>query len=1322
MQLLSPYPGLRPFNEDESIFFKGRDEQIVTLAKQLEQRKFLMITGASGDGKSSLVYAGLVPYARAGFFKAKFNNWVLVDFRPERSPLRNLAVSLDNRLRLKNPDHTKEELSYGFSALVDIYKRSSYFLDTNTEEWNLSDDKEKRKRKAKAGNLLILLDQFEEFFTNKENYSNGKSTAESQLVLNVLLETMKIAQQEDLPIYIVFTMRSDYIGQCASFRGLPEAIGFSQFFVPRLKRKELQQVIEEPAKLNGNQISRRLSELLLNETNDGIDQLPVLQHTLNLIWKQADMGQKTLDLLQFAQVAGLNKTRLAKEDLETFEEWFASIEDSQKQWFLNPSLEEVLDYHANLLYERAVVSTPALSKDDANYAISTTFKCLTKVDNGRAVRSRMSVAEVLQVINRPNIGLAQLNAVLKPFREQGNTFLRPFIEEEAFIELEEKDILDITHESLIRNWGKLDEWAKEEEENKQIFKDFEKQLNRWISSGYSKDFLLPIGPLTYFEDWFNKQAPNAAWLYKNDESDLLVQEKKKKAVKVLEGLRSYLLKSSRRLLFSRLFIRYGANKIMTAVGLFLILVGCGFYYNDYLNKQNKAVAVRMLNDGNELIGNRYTSIKGKAIFALNWEKHHGPGSFKQILARLNEDNNDTLGFDVGFQMFTIVQELRNEKSTTDYLTPQILNTLDSLLNKAWKGKNSQLADRVKRWNKLAIASNYYYRISGNEIFKKLATANAETTADAYLIPSLTDTNFKNQEPHVYFQSMVLAMNLLPKDKQRISKLYSSLLGGSKNAVFNRIFPENQDFKTTLDEASGSKFLLYSKGGYYLLACLAELNNRPSEAIEYMGKAAVLQGKVIKPEEYSLFVQSLKMDLLSYAILSGKATDLPVISAWIFEENQKSTFDNLANCLISSLYKPSLEGYYLDRLSFRFSDKPTIDFAINELGKLCNFSLSPLQKAKLYKAMAIYRYTSGDEKGANQWSEKMIALLRKALDESEQTDMQKVAMEDLVKFPDFQELQLGNPNYLLDLNPYTNSDPASPAVRKVQDVILKEKSIQAVLKIEGVKKYWSAVIESKLVDDNLDSTFWKSKESIVLRTLANDSGSSSALQQIFPNDEAPIIRGLIRLKSNSQKSFSFDSLTIDSMVLKKPDLLSALTKQLADCGAIKQSLFCLGKLPARLRKNTIADIVIKMNTTFRQAEFMPVFLNKAFEDREANPQYPNLLFGAISSAGGMSYINSSYEMIKEVKPSNKPTAIFYFIRGLAKNKLFNYAYKYIPSESSSNTKLQLLNAILVNEDPVVDSSDLDWKKLTQSNSENLTGAYLLKDEYIYNGRNLTLIFE
>ena len=247
MNLICPYPGLRPFNENESIFFKGREDHIDKIINQLQEKKYLMVTGASGDGKSSLIYAGLIPRSRAGFFKSKFNNWIIADLKPERSPLTNLAIAITEHLNLNNLNEVEKELSYGFSSLIKLYKESNFYLDYDSETYQNADFNEKQNLKNRSANLLILIDQFEELFTNAENFSKGKPSIQAITLINLIIETTKIAAKQNIPIYIVSTMRSDYVGDCAVFKGLPELMVYSQFFVPRLKRQEIQRAIVEPS-------------------------------------------------------------------------------------------------------------------------------------------------------------------------------------------------------------------------------------------------------------------------------------------------------------------------------------------------------------------------------------------------------------------------------------------------------------------------------------------------------------------------------------------------------------------------------------------------------------------------------------------------------------------------------------------------------------------------------------------------------------------------------------------------------------------------------------------------------------------------------------------------------------------------------------------------------------------------------------------------------------------------------------------------------------------------------------------------------------------
>jgi energy-coupling factor transporter ATP-binding protein EcfA2 len=566
---ICPYPGLRPFNEEESIFFKGREEHIEKIISLLEKNKFLMLTGASGDGKSSLVYAGLVPNARAGFFKARYNNWLVADFRPERTPLKNLAKSLASHFKL-GADDIEKQISYGFSSLVKLYKSTPFYIDQTSEEWVNADDKGKRILKRKGANLLILVDQFEEFFTNPENYTNGKPSVQAQAVINLLLETAKISLAEDLPIYIICTMRSDYIGQCADFRGLPEAIGFSQFFVPRLKRKEIHQVIEEPAVLSGNKISNRLTETLINELVYGLDQLPVLQHALNQIWTITDNADE-MDLIHLAKLAGLSQEVLPDIDKVEFNRWFATQPLFKKIFYENTHLENVLNAHANELYERArehynTKYNKNISQEEAHHVIKTTFQCLTKIDDSRAVRNRMTLSEITSVIDKSGITAEVVGGLVELFRMQGNTFLKPFITEEPLsIQLKNDDVLDITHESLIRNWNLLKQWADEENENRQIYLDFYKQLERWNKSGKSKDYLLAAGPLSFFESWYQQCRPNKHWLLKYDQSEESKEQKLIIAGRTIKDTTDFIALSKKAISRKR-------NLIITAVSILICVL------------------------------------------------------------------------------------------------------------------------------------------------------------------------------------------------------------------------------------------------------------------------------------------------------------------------------------------------------------------------------------------------------------------------------------------------------------------------------------------------------------------------------------------------------------------------------------------------------------------------------------------------------------------------------------------------------------------------------------------------------------------------------
>ncbi len=264
-RFVNPFPGLRPFDTDEDYLFFGREHQTVELLKLLREHRFLAVVGTSGSGKSSLVRAGLLPELQGGTINAAGSSWEIAILRPGGNPIRNLARALcDADLYDSEGEDTEPSLVATLTrsglGLVDAVRQSDIEADVN---------------------LLIVVDQFEEVFRFRQSSSANEDVAAS--FVSLLLEA---SQQRDLPIYAILTMRSDYIGDCAEFRGLAEAVNDGEYLIPRLKRDQLRTAIEGPVKVGGGQIANRLVQELMNDVGNDQDQLPLLQHALMRTWDQ----------------------------------------------------------------------------------------------------------------------------------------------------------------------------------------------------------------------------------------------------------------------------------------------------------------------------------------------------------------------------------------------------------------------------------------------------------------------------------------------------------------------------------------------------------------------------------------------------------------------------------------------------------------------------------------------------------------------------------------------------------------------------------------------------------------------------------------------------------------------------------------------------------------------------------------------------------------------------------------------------------------------------------------------------------------------------
>ena len=234
----NPYPGLRPFESTENHLFFGRDGQSNELLRRLRQTRFLAVVGSSGSGKSSLVRAGLLPDLQSGMMAGGSTQWRIALFRPAGNPIYSLAAALCR------PDVLKPALEASDDPLMDIA-----FMTATLQRSALGIVEAHRQAGVPPeANLLIVVDQFEELFRFKNAASLANAADQAAAFVKLLLAA---ADQTDAAIYVTITMRSDYIGDCAQFHDLPEAINAGQYLVPRMTRDERYEAIAGPAAPRG---------------------------------------------------------------------------------------------------------------------------------------------------------------------------------------------------------------------------------------------------------------------------------------------------------------------------------------------------------------------------------------------------------------------------------------------------------------------------------------------------------------------------------------------------------------------------------------------------------------------------------------------------------------------------------------------------------------------------------------------------------------------------------------------------------------------------------------------------------------------------------------------------------------------------------------------------------------------------------------------------------------------------------------------------------------------------------------------------------------
>ncbi len=383
----------------------------------------------------------MIPALQSGFMAEVGSRWRICTLRPGSSPLQWLARALAspdmlgvNRTGEGAAVHVEAVLRRGPLGLIEVVRGAEALRGTA---------------------LLVLVDQFEEIFRYRERIAADEADAFVALLL-------ASAGQTEVPIYVVITMRSDYLGECAVFHGLAEAVSNSQYLTPRLQRDELELAIAGPARVFGGQIEPRLLNRLLNDFGMTQDQLPLLQHALARLWSRcsASTPAPVLTVADYEAIGGLAEA-LSNHGDEILAE-------------LTPEQQRI----AEIMFRR-------LSGNE---------------DGKQDVRCPARVSEVAAIAG---VDPTETTAVAEAFIGRDRCFLAA-----PDGPVGNDTMLDVSHESLIRQWHKLAGWVADEARSAEMYRRLADWAQRW-EQGKAE---LWRGPdLASALQWREREAPSAEW-------------------------------------------------------------------------------------------------------------------------------------------------------------------------------------------------------------------------------------------------------------------------------------------------------------------------------------------------------------------------------------------------------------------------------------------------------------------------------------------------------------------------------------------------------------------------------------------------------------------------------------------------------------------------------------------------------------------------------------------------------------------------------------------------------------------------------------------
>ncbi len=285
-----PYRGLLPYDRAHEAVFYGRERLTAELAGMLAETGMVIVTGASGAGKTSLLQAGLVPALARGVQVPGSSCWPVVSMTPTARPLTELSVRLAE-LDGRDPASIRQGLAEapGNADLLigEITQAAAGHERGGDEDQALP---------GKTGRLVLIIDQFEQVFADASEAGRLERAAFVDAVCAAA--TSPTGPRGESPALVVLAVRGDYWDRCAGYPRLVRIMQQNQLIVGPMTDAALRRVITGPAEAGGLRIEPGLTDDILadlravgSEQNAGV--LPLLSEAMVLTWEKREDGQLT---------------------------------------------------------------------------------------------------------------------------------------------------------------------------------------------------------------------------------------------------------------------------------------------------------------------------------------------------------------------------------------------------------------------------------------------------------------------------------------------------------------------------------------------------------------------------------------------------------------------------------------------------------------------------------------------------------------------------------------------------------------------------------------------------------------------------------------------------------------------------------------------------------------------------------------------------------------------------------------------------------------------------------------------------------------------